>query len=151
MILLIPSEMPATRSLGKGKHVLLESWRFVIIIERVDGKRDVHECVVPKGFITDFYSVPWPLTLFIPRDEHDNRPSIMHDWLFATCGLRETADSPSVLSRGECNDVLDLACNLCSLPRIRQWSIPTGVRIGSWVVWNRLVQAGHSIANPKLD
>lgn len=37
---------------------------------------------VPDGFITDLASVPWPVSMFIPKSGRYNPPAIVHDFLY---------------------------------------------------------------------
>jgi hypothetical protein len=106
---------------------------------------------VPVGFVCDLYSVPFPLSVFIPRDERDNRPAMIHDWLYATVGLRATAAAPSTFPRSLCDAALFHASRQCGLGPVRSWSIHTGVTIGGWKPWSDLSRAGHSLAHPKLN
>ncbi len=38
--------------------------------------------VVPKGFITDFASVPWPANMLIPLSGNHNMAAVVHDYLY---------------------------------------------------------------------
>ena len=40
------------------------------------------EIVVPKGFVTDFASVPRMFWSFVPKDGAHTAPAILHDWLY---------------------------------------------------------------------
>lgn len=39
---------------------------------------------IPKGFLTDFASIPRPLRIFFPMRERISLAPIPHDWLYAT-------------------------------------------------------------------
>lgn len=39
---------------------------------------------VPKGFITDFASIPRPVRFFFPTWQITGRPPVIHDWLYAS-------------------------------------------------------------------
>lgn len=39
---------------------------------------------VPKGFVTDFASVPWPACMLIPKDGNYNQAAVVHDYLYHT-------------------------------------------------------------------
>jgi hypothetical protein len=133
--------MPATRSLGRGRWLLLEDWEFIL-----NGKL----ITIPKGFVTDLYSIPWPWCWFFNPDQTDNRPALIHDWLFATCGLRPTATDESVFNLTQVNTALRFAMEVCNLPWISKKAIYRGVDVGSWVIWGRYLRAGYSQQNPKL-
>lgn len=58
---------------------------------RIDG--NTHRIVVPRGFLTDFASVPLPLRLVLPPWGRYGFASVVHDWLYWEQSLpRETAD-----------------------------------------------------------
>ena len=53
--------------------------------------------VVPKGFRTDGATIPWPLTLVLPRLRTDYfEPALVHDYL-----LRKRREGQSDLSRDQ--------------------------------------------------
>lgn len=60
-----------------------KSW---MLIERFKARLDDGTVIeVPKGFVTDFASVPWILTWFItPYEKGIRRAALIHDWLYAT-------------------------------------------------------------------
>jgi hypothetical protein len=136
-----PMEMPLARSLGRGKWRIEEDWPF-----QINGK----PFLVPGGFITDLYSVPWPLTLFIPRDEQDNRPSALHDAAYATVGFRKTKKDKG-LTRAQCDLIILITALQCGLGLRRSLAIYLGVRIGGWVPFGKLKAAGYSLEKPMMD
>lgn len=136
-----PAEMPLARSMGRGRWKIAEDWLFRI---------NERELKVPTGFVTDLYSVPWPLTLFIPRDERDNRPSAIHDAAYATVGFRANPGDEG-LSRAQCDLLILITALQCGLGLRRGLAIYLGVRIGGWLAWGRLKSAGYSLAKPMID
>lgn len=136
-----PLEMPVTRSRGNGQWRLEEVWTFFI---------NDKAFTVPIGFITDLYSVPWLLTLVIPRDERDNRPGLIHDFLYATVGLRATPAEEG-LPREVCDRILLITSLQCAFKFRRSNSIYCGVRIGGWYQWEKLKTAGYCIARPMMN
>lgn len=142
MTLQFPTRMPPAYSLGAGRWETSAPWSFTL---------DGFATEIPAGFICDLYSVPLPLSVFIPRDEQDNRPALIHDWLYATVGLRADAASPSRFTRAQADETLRLACQRCGIPALRSWSIHTGVRLGGWIPWSALERGGCSLAKPKMD
>lgn len=136
-----PIEMPLARSLGNGRWRIAEDWPF-----QINGK----PFLLPKGFITDLYSVPWPLTLLIPKDERDNRPSALHDAAYATVGFRKTAQETG-MTRAQCDLIILITALQCGLGLRRSLSIYLGVRIGGWIPFGKLKAAGHSLENPMME
>jgi hypothetical protein len=136
-----PDQMPMSRSLGRGRWLVCEPWTFTI--NRVT-------TTIPAGFVTDLFSVPWPANWFVPRDQRDNRPALIHDWLYATSGLRQTAHDRPAISWSDSNLALEIAADRCGLSWIQRNLIITGLLVGSGMVWRKYDHAGCSIENPCL-
>jgi len=68
------------RPLGNGNFKLLESFEFYY----ATGKNLTESVIAPKGFITNFASIPallhWALD---PTDKHIMKPSVIHDILYS--------------------------------------------------------------------
>lgn len=62
---------------GHATGVLLED--FVFIVGSASG-------VIPKGFQTDFESVPWWAQWLVPRAGRSLRASVIHDYLISVSG-----------------------------------------------------------------
>lgn len=137
----IPAHMPPAVSQGRGRWLTSAPWACTI---------EGHPIEIPAGFLCDLYSTPFPISIFIPRDQRDNRPALIHDWLYATLGLRPDRSSDPVFSRWNCDRALYFAARQCGLPLRRCWSIHTGVRLGGWLPWSRLDSAGFSLSRPCL-
>lgn len=142
MKIFMPPEFPACRSLGGGRWRLLEPWTFFV---------DGFPATAIPGFVCDLYSSPWVFTMAIPSDELDNRPALMHDWLYATVGLRKTQFKPSVFSRGQADEVLREAMQMCGFSWARRNVIHLGVRIGGGSPWGEYTRKGYSVANPCME
>lgn len=54
------------------------------------------DVIVPKGFVTDFMSIPQVFTNLIPRDGKYGRAGVVHDWLYSE-GLEPRATCDAVL------------------------------------------------------
>jgi len=52
--------------------------------------------LIPKGFITDFATVPWYLWSIYPPTGLHTKPAVLHDFLYSK-------ESPLTLSRKECD------------------------------------------------
>ncbi len=141
MTLDFPPVMPDCRSLGGGVWLTREPWEF-----ELEGM-----CVeVPAGFQTDLYSAPWIVTPFIPRDQRDNRPALIHDMLYATVGMRARTTTGPVFSRQECDEALLLAMERCGFGWVRRWLIHRGVRLGGGAAWGKLARGPWTAWNPKM-
>lgn len=90
---------PAVRAFGDSKFwIVVEDMTYVI-------GRTSDRIVVPKGFVTDFASIPqlfWTLGLS-PYGQY-SRAAIVHDYLYWTQGCtREQADNLLVIAMKESN------------------------------------------------
>lgn len=81
--------------------------------------------VVPKGFATDFASVPrLPFTYMLAGDTA-HAPSVVHDFLYRNhVGTRRIADA-----------VFLEAMKVAGEPRWRRWLMWSAVRLGGWSTW----------------
>lgn len=81
---------------------------------------------VPKGFVTDFASVPRPLWSIFPPMGKYSLAAIFHDYLYA-CGL---------LSRKGADKLFLVLMKHLGVPYWKRQSMYWGVRLGGWVAWN---------------
>lgn len=84
---------------------------------------------VPKGFITDFASVPFWLDGLIPSFGPWAKAAIIHDYLYATAGLRRG------LSRAWCDRVFLEALKACGVSLWRRNAMWAAVRLGGSGGW----------------
>jgi hypothetical protein len=142
MKLSFPFEMPPAVSIGNSRWRTTSDWVFEV------GPLTLS---IPPGFVTDLYSSPWAARLFIPCDEPDNRPALIHDYLYGTAGARRTADCQPFFCRKECDEVLLEAMCKCGFSRTRRTLIYRAVRAGGWVPWGKLVASKASIELPAMS
>lgn len=100
---------------------------------------------VPKGFITDFASVP-RLAQLLPgfnRTEGSATAAVLHDWVYCCAGDLVVADEAFVcgeqvqLSRRECDRLLYDGLRASGYSRVTAWLFYAAVRAGGWKYWNR--------------
>lgn len=104
------------------------------------GKQESNEVIlVPKGFLTDFASIPWPISMLIPKDGDYNQPAVLHDYLYSRLGRlynmtynRAKCDSVFL----EAMEVINLLDNF-SIPLLKRRIIYRGVRVGGWYGWRK--------------
>lgn len=78
---------------------------------------------VPRGYITDGYSLPGTLLqLFQPRSANYLLPAILHDWLY---------DVGSV-PRDICDRILLQAMRAVGVSKFRRFIVYRAVRLGGW-------------------
>lgn len=122
------------------KGIGVNGWMHTVVLP--DGVREalvrefvvVWRCrkiVVPRGFVTDFASVPWLLRRVLPRRGRYSVAAVVHDWLYWSGEFpRDCADCA----------LRDIARRLGS-PWLVQWVLWVGVRVGGWRSWNRYRKA----------
>lgn len=114
-----------TRYIGGGKSKLLQDFLY----EYIPGK----VILVPKGFITDFASIPRIFRWLITGNDNTKRAAVIHDFLYDTQpdGVdRKFSDAIFLLAMGEKPEEF----------QVKEWKRTTaysGVRIGGWYVWRK--------------
>ena len=83
---------------------------------------------VPKGFVTDFASIP---RIFLPiiGQEHGRRAAIVHDWLYATDGLN------GKYTRQQCDQIFLEALGILDVSWVKRHLMYLAVRAGGWLPW----------------
>ena len=87
--------------------------------------------VVPKGFQTDFASVPTLLHWFVQPYGKHSKAAVVHDYLYQTLG------GPKILSRYQCDRVFLIGLIESKLPAWKSYIMFVAVRLGGWVPWNK--------------
>lgn len=80
---------------------------------------------IPKGFVTDFASIPRPLWPVVggPADGKYRKIAVVHDGLYRGYGLATRGQADRVLLEG-------MKFSGCSWHQ--RWAIYSGVRVGGW-------------------
>jgi hypothetical protein len=112
----IQAEVSATHLRGR-------FWRIDRPLIYIDGRG--REWIIPAGFVTDFASVPWPFTLFIPRSGDHNSAAVLHDFLYVTMAL----------TRRECDVIFISAMSALGVFAPKAGTMYLAVRVGGWFPW----------------
>lgn len=100
---------------------------------------------VPRGFITDFASVP-RLAQLLPgfnRTEASANAAVLHDWSYCCRGELVVTDAvfgngeQLRLTRQECDQLLYEGLIASGYSRVVAWLFYSAVRVGGWIHWNR--------------
>ncbi len=108
-----------------GKH-----WRLVEAFTYEVGHLGSGETInIPAGFVTDFASIPPPVSWFWPPAGADyGKAAVVHDWLYAHPGSR---------SRNACDDVFREAMRVLGCSAWKRGMIYSAVRVGGWRAWGK--------------
>lgn len=86
---------------------------------------------VPKGFKTDFASVPSVLHWFVvPYGKH-SKASVLHDWLYHTIGNNKQ------YTRYQCDRLFLIGLLYSDVPVWRSIIMFCAVRLCGWIPWNK--------------
>lgn len=83
--------------------------------------------VVPKGFITDFASVPFPASMFIPKSGLYNQAAVLHDFLY----------QKKIRSRKESDQIFLEAMKVLGVNVFKRNIMYRAVRAFGWVAWRK--------------
>lgn len=103
--------------------------------------------LVPRGFLTDFYSVPWLLRRLISASGQALAPAILHDFLYRFNGFVQGLD----LTRKQCDQIFLEAMLATGVARAKAYAIYAGVRAGGWVSWRQNGKALENFAQVNFD
>lgn len=105
---------------------VISGGKFILLSTFVYKDRDTQGVIkVPKGFKTDFASIPRIMRWFITGQDDTRKPAVVHDYLYSKgAGRRIDADRIFL-------SALDVAGVSC----IKRYICYLGVRIGGWVRW----------------
>lgn len=91
---------------------------------------------IPKGFITDFASVPRIFWNIMPPNDKYGKAAVVHDFLYSTNGrIPEMQFRKEDYTRKECDEILVEAMGVLDCGWLCRTTVYSGVRIGGWVTW----------------
>ena len=92
---------------------------------------------VPRGFVTDFASIPRGARLIIPKLGRHIKASVVHDYLYRHHIIKISDQVSYIFNRKQADDLfLEGMLNLGAIlwkARLMYWA----VRIGGWLAWRR--------------
>ena len=111
------------KEIGYGQWQLLSDYIFR------DPETGIH-FIVPKGFITDLYSIPTFLRSMVSRIQNANGPSVVHDFLYQTMwfGSEGRREADMVLARA-------MQLHWCPVSKFNAMKINWGLRLGGWATY----------------
>lgn len=120
------------REIGNGKWELLSDYKYKDTL-----KGDI---IVPKGFITDLYSIPWILRSIVSKVQDSNGPAVVHDWLYQsqTFGPKGQRVADKVLKRA-------MTVHWAPISKYKRFEILTGLKLGGWTGYRATRKAYNQI------
>lgn len=89
--------------------------------------------VIPEGFQTDFYSVPWVFQRWFPKWDVGWEASVLHDWLYSV--------QPPAVSREYADRIFYLCMLSLGVSKLKAWIKYKAVCLGGSIAWNKKERA----------
>lgn len=86
---------------------------------------------VPKGFKTDYASIPRLVQLVISKMGRHRKAAVVHDYLY------NRYTQYKHMTRKQCDIVFLEAMKASNVPMWKRWSMYQGVRVGGWVAFRK--------------
>jgi hypothetical protein len=96
------------------------------LLQELEWRTETEQIMVPRGFRTDYASVPRALWSLIPPTGQYTKAAVLHDWLYYV-GWR---------TRAECDAMFLRAMQVLGVNPMLARLMYLGVRCGGWVGWN---------------
>ncbi len=93
--------------------------------------------IVPKDFITDLKSVPWPAVMFIPKSGKSNQSAVLHDYLYSIRGEISEPGNMKKRTRKECDGIFKESMQILGVHWFKLGTIFNAVRLGGWLPWKK--------------
>jgi len=133
-------EVPGKSRSGRQCVRLLQPLEY-----RVGSANSAEVITVPRGFETDFASIPWGIRNLFPPMGPWSRPAIVHDFLYCSrgTGVLDTANAPHLCGitrlfpyeRWEADLIFREAMQVVGVPAWRRAVMYRAVRLGGWSGW----------------
>lgn len=119
-------------------------WELTAPFEYCVGSKDSNvKVIIPKGFITDFASVPKILWNLLPPTGSYGKAAVVHDYLYQhpwvtiyDVPAQPTWFRTELKIRKECDEILNEAMQVLNVGKWTRRMVYTGVRVGGWKPWN---------------
>lgn len=112
------------------------TWRLDAPLEYSSDIMGVGKIVVPKGFETDFASVPRLPMMWVLAGGVGHRSATIHDWLYSLAKQAQNSGATyKVFSRAICDAVFAEALACGGVGFFRRGAMWAAVRLGGWRYW----------------
>ena len=105
---------------------------------------------VPRYFLTDLASVPWPASMLIPKSGQFNQSAILHDFLYHIRGKISEPYNLKERSRSEVDQILLEAMGVLGVNWFKRQLMYRAVRIGGGISWSKPVKPNGGKTMKKL-
>ena len=134
--------------LADGKH-----WELIEPFEYHVGSKESNEIItVPKGYVTNFASIPQIFWNILPPVGTYGKAAVIHDWLYQNNGkivlMTKSGNYWLVkqYTRKQCDDIFLEAMVVLKTGRLARWMIYSHVRWWGWIVWNNYMKIAKKTA-----
>lgn len=103
----------------------------------IDSEHGHEYVVIPKGYRTDFASIPGLFRIFYERVGQHSKAALVHDYIYDTRGVSLTT-APGVkrpVSRSEADRIFLQAMEVLGVRYTKRRAFWFGVRVGGWWAW----------------
>lgn len=118
-------------------------WEVLAPFEFHLGSADGPEFVrVPVGFVTDFASIPFPVSRLLPPiGKPWDKASVIHDALYRFPEVQHITGTLRLVTRGEADGIYLEGMTVAGVNLLTRRTLWSGVRLGGWRPWGRYRQA----------
>ena len=92
---------------------------------------------VPKGFISDFASIPAPLRLFIPKLGLYNKAAVLHDWVYQNHVYPVAEGYVCEYTRADADLLFLDAMTDLKVKKWKRYAMYKFVRLFGWLAWRK--------------
>ena len=111
----------------------------------VGEKNSKDRIIVPKGFITDLASVPWPASMFIPKSGKFNSAAVLHDYLYSILGEIVEPNNIKKRLRKECDSIFIESMKVLGVRWFKCKIMYRAVRLFGGFVWKNRKQEKEAV------
>lgn len=123
-------------------------WEVLVPFDYHIGAPDgIEHVIVPKGFITDFASIPRALWSVLSPTGSYGKAAVVHDFLYKMRIVEAAGLQPRLVERGEADSIFREAMDVLCVRRLTRWTVYSGVRMGGWVPWKKYRKEEFKVKN----
>lgn len=118
------------------------TWRVERAFRYYIGEEGSDEYIdVPKGFVTDFASVPRAFWAIFPPDGKYTQAAVVHDYLYNQKGVVKKKN----YTRKQCDQIFREAMKVLGVNILTRNTIYRAVRMFGWLYFNRIINQDSTV------